>query len=290
MCSSPLGCKLPCLAAVPNALAFATHGPHHAHASLVGCTQKLVDRLKRERFRAIFDYLRRGAPAPVLNLVEAVQVGAGSAVWGQYERLGVTSDGRDGHSGAALECWPSLPTACASSACTICLPALTLQQQDEEFMDTIDPEVRADVEFAARLLGKAISRRQAAEGLQVSLGGWGARAIGLKCLGVALSCRCITCTSLRGGPPGYQPNCVCCSVAMSAAPAGLRHVSGPRQQPAQQPAQQHCGLYRAVALRAIDQRRGGCWRLCGADGGSGGAHQGWVAGALRLRSRGCPLC
>lgn len=43
-------------------------------------------------------------------------------------------------------------------------------------MDTIDPEVRADVEFAARLLGKAISRRQAAEGLQVRRGSWGARA------------------------------------------------------------------------------------------------------------------
>lgn len=37
--------------------------------------QKLVDRLKRERFRAIFDYLRQGAPAPVLNLLEVVQVG-----------------------------------------------------------------------------------------------------------------------------------------------------------------------------------------------------------------------
>ena len=33
-----------------------------------------MDRLKRERFRAIFDYLRQGAPAPVLNLLEVVQV------------------------------------------------------------------------------------------------------------------------------------------------------------------------------------------------------------------------
>ncbi|PRW39076.1 expressed ef-hand domain-containing isoform A [Chlorella sorokiniana] len=73
-------------------------------------SEKLVDRLKRERFRAVFDYLRRGAPAPVVNLLEAVQ--------------------------------------------------------DVAFMDTIDPEVRADVEFAARALDKAIARRQAAEGLQ----------------------------------------------------------------------------------------------------------------------------
>jgi hypothetical protein len=37
-------------------------------------SQRLVDRLKRERFRAIFDYLRRGDPAPLLNLLETVQV------------------------------------------------------------------------------------------------------------------------------------------------------------------------------------------------------------------------
>lgn len=41
--------------------------------------QRLVDRLKRERFRAIFDYLRRGSPAPVLNLLETVQVGGAAA-------------------------------------------------------------------------------------------------------------------------------------------------------------------------------------------------------------------
>ena len=36
--------------------------------------QKLVDRLKRERFTAIFDYLRRGRPAPRLDLLATVQV------------------------------------------------------------------------------------------------------------------------------------------------------------------------------------------------------------------------
>ncbi|KAL4440425.1 hypothetical protein ABPG75_003426 [Micractinium tetrahymenae] len=73
-------------------------------------SERLVDRLKRERFRAIFDYLRRGSPAPVLNLLETVQ--------------------------------------------------------DETFMDTIDPEVRADVEYAGRLLAKSIGRRQASERLR----------------------------------------------------------------------------------------------------------------------------
>ena len=37
-------------------------------------TQRMVERLKRDRFTAVFDYLRRGAPAPTLNLLEAVQV------------------------------------------------------------------------------------------------------------------------------------------------------------------------------------------------------------------------
>jgi hypothetical protein len=37
--------------------------------------QKLVDRLKRDRFRDIFDYLRRGQPPPLLNLLQTVQVG-----------------------------------------------------------------------------------------------------------------------------------------------------------------------------------------------------------------------
>ena len=40
-----------------------------------------MDRLKRERFRAIFDYLRRGQPAPVLNLLETVQVRCWLAGW-----------------------------------------------------------------------------------------------------------------------------------------------------------------------------------------------------------------
>lgn len=31
--------------------------------------------------------------------------------------------------------------------------------QDEPFMDTIDPEVRADIEYAAKLLGRHIGRR-----------------------------------------------------------------------------------------------------------------------------------
>ena len=37
--------------------------------------QKLVEKLKRERFRAIFDYLGRGESDAQLNLVEVVQVG-----------------------------------------------------------------------------------------------------------------------------------------------------------------------------------------------------------------------
>ena len=49
--------------------------------------------------------------------------------------------------------------------CTACL-------QEEPFMDTIDPEVRADVEYAGRLLAKAIARRQ----LQVGRGGLGCAA------------------------------------------------------------------------------------------------------------------
>lgn len=36
--------------------------------------QKLVDRLKRERFRAVFDYLRRSDPSSLVNLLETVQV------------------------------------------------------------------------------------------------------------------------------------------------------------------------------------------------------------------------
>ncbi|KAI3431406.1 hypothetical protein D9Q98_004459 [Chlorella vulgaris] len=70
-------------------------------------SERLVDRLKRERFRAVFEYLGRGDPAPVLNLLDTIQ--------------------------------------------------------DEAFMDTIDPEVRADIECAGRLLARAISRRQRTE-------------------------------------------------------------------------------------------------------------------------------
>ncbi|KAL4431755.1 hypothetical protein ABPG77_002971 [Micractinium sp. CCAP 211/92] len=73
-------------------------------------SERLVDRLKRERFRAIFEYLRRDSPSPVLNLLETVQ--------------------------------------------------------EEPFMDTIDPEVRADIEYAGRLLAKSIGQRQAAERLR----------------------------------------------------------------------------------------------------------------------------
>lgn len=40
-------------------------------------SQRMVDHLKRERFTAIFDYLRRGDPCPHANLLEAVAVSAG---------------------------------------------------------------------------------------------------------------------------------------------------------------------------------------------------------------------
>ena len=46
--------------------------------------------------------------------------------------------------------------------------------QDEPFMDTIDPEVRADVEYGARLLAKAIARRQAADQVGLAWAGRGA--------------------------------------------------------------------------------------------------------------------
>ena len=43
--------------------------------------QRLVDRLKRERFRAVFEYLRQCDPAPVVNLLDVVQVGGGGGAW-----------------------------------------------------------------------------------------------------------------------------------------------------------------------------------------------------------------
>lgn len=69
--------------------------------------------------------------------------------------------------------WPPcpclMPLSCPSSPSffPLLLPPCS---QDEAFMDTIDPEVRADIECAGRLLARAISRRQRTE-LQVGLSG-----------------------------------------------------------------------------------------------------------------------
>jgi hypothetical protein len=123
-------------------------------------SQRLVDRLKRERFRAVFDYLRRGSPAPVLNLLETVQVG------------------RHRGDGPALldsccihrACYATQPHGQGGSCTSRLHPAGQRQfvhvrpskftlLQDEPFMDTIDPEVRADIEYGARLLGRAIAQR-----------------------------------------------------------------------------------------------------------------------------------
>ena len=51
-------------------------------------SEALVERLKRERFRAVFDYLRRGDRAPVINLVAVVEVSArfGQGMWRAGQR------------------------------------------------------------------------------------------------------------------------------------------------------------------------------------------------------------
>ncbi len=41
----------------------------------MGVLQKLVEKLKKERFRAIYTYLCRGEPGTMLNLVKTAQVG-----------------------------------------------------------------------------------------------------------------------------------------------------------------------------------------------------------------------
>eukprot|EP00887_Chlorella_sp_A99_P002366 scaffold10.g2366.t1 len=68
-------------------------------------SERLVAKLKHERFHAIFGYLQRGQPRRTVQLLELVG--------------------------------------------------------DGEFMDTIDPEVRTDIEYAARILARAVQRRSA---------------------------------------------------------------------------------------------------------------------------------
>lgn len=141
--------------------------------------QRLVDRLKRERFRAIFDYLRRGSPSPVLNLLETVQVWRAVAA-----ALAAGAPCRVVCLELCCACWPSGRQVCQATGARhviLCMPSVVCActrvsqrvllcpqplAQDEPFMDTIDPEVRADIEYAGRLLAKSIGQRQAAERLR----------------------------------------------------------------------------------------------------------------------------
>jgi hypothetical protein len=54
---------------------------------LVPPSQKLVEKLKKERFRAVFDYLCRGEAEAPLNLLEVVQVGGTHGTGQAFEGL-----------------------------------------------------------------------------------------------------------------------------------------------------------------------------------------------------------
>ena len=118
-------------------------------------SEQLVDRLKRERFRAIFDYLRRGERSNIANLVELV--GVRQRHWLQGWLL-LSARQNAVAEGAAAEAARRrlLLGFFELDHCTSLL-------QDEEFMNTIDPEVRADIEYAARILSKTLGRRAAVE-------------------------------------------------------------------------------------------------------------------------------
>lgn len=111
-----------------------------AFACLIACfpaghapLQRLVDRLKRERFRAIFEYLRRDSPSPVLNLLETVQVGraeaapASSPVFSWLPRYAAVSAGRAAaafvkwHHGACLPAWCWARSVLIPSCCPFVL-------------------------------------------------------------------------------------------------------------------------------------------------------------------------
>lgn len=77
-----LALSQPVAGRVPAAVSCTSSCRSHAstHVLRVGpitVPQRMVDHLKRERFTAIFDYLRRGDPCPHANLLEAVAVSAG---------------------------------------------------------------------------------------------------------------------------------------------------------------------------------------------------------------------
>ncbi|PSC72051.1 expressed ef-hand domain-containing [Micractinium conductrix] len=134
-------------------------------------SERLVDRLKRERFRAVFEYLRQCDPAPVVNLLDVVQ--------------------------------------------------------DDCFMDTIDPEVRADIEYAGSLLAKSIARRQASERLcdcATSARQGGPASVLSPSSGIALeSARSSGATSGFATAAGTAPGA---SAASAAQPAYAQSTSG----------------------------------------------------------------
>ena len=137
-------------------------GCMHGRASACPPSQPPLDSLPFPRLtflpsfplgsRAIFEYLLRGEPTPHLDLAAAVQV----CGWGGGGTEGARACGGcpNPRPPAAVPAPPCLPLPHNASPRPLLPLPKTNKLKDEAFMDSIDPEVRADIECAARLLAR----------------------------------------------------------------------------------------------------------------------------------------